>query len=296
MDETNSISISTDASKLKQNPCCGIVMPISAIDGCSAEHWLEVRTIIMSAVEVAEFDGRLVSEADDVGSIHKRIIQNLYEDPIVVCDVSGKNSNVMFELGMRLAFDKPTIIVKDDKTSYSFDTSSIEHLEYPRDLRYSKINEFKEKLAYKIQATYKASQSNASYTTFLKHFGEFTVATIDKKEVTPDEYIMEELKSLRYEMRKIARSYDRGPPRFNDKLRSRFGEGLCLKGLPMDAIRQYISEISSAAHYESIEMIEISPDHKHLFVQCSPKELAYVESVLNEYRKKYSDEIGGLES
>jgi hypothetical protein len=35
---------------------------------------------------------------------------------------------------MRLAFDRPTIIVKDDLTTYSFDTSPIEHLEYPRDL------------------------------------------------------------------------------------------------------------------------------------------------------------------
>ena len=76
----------------------------------------------------------------------KEIIQNLYENPGLVCDVSGKNPNVMFELGLRLAFDKPTIIVKDNKTSYSFDTSAIEHLEYPRDLRFSKIVEFKKTL------------------------------------------------------------------------------------------------------------------------------------------------------
>lgn len=75
----------------------------------------------------------------------------MYENPIVVCDVSGKNPNVMFELGIRLAFDKPTIIIKDDKTSYSFDTSPIEHLEYPRDLRYNRIEDFKSKLTDKIK-------------------------------------------------------------------------------------------------------------------------------------------------
>jgi hypothetical protein len=36
--------------------------------------------------------------------------------PDYLCDVSGKNANVMFELGLRLAFDNPTIIIKDDKT------------------------------------------------------------------------------------------------------------------------------------------------------------------------------------
>jgi len=102
---------------------CGLVMPISAIDGCNEQHWQDVKEIISSAVENAGFQANLVSYADDVGIIQKRIIQNLYQNPVVVCDVSGKNPNVMFELGLRLAFDKPTIIIKDDITTYSFDTS-----------------------------------------------------------------------------------------------------------------------------------------------------------------------------
>lgn len=186
-----------------QKEVCGVVMPISAIDGCSEVHWLEIREIIFDAIEQSGFTPNLVSDADDVGVIQKRIIQNLYDNPIVVCDVSGKNPNVMFELGMRLAFDKPTIIVKDDQTSYSFDTSAIEHIEYPRDLRFQKIVEFKEKLSLKIKATLEASKRNGEYTTFLKHFGEFQVAKIDKKEVSGQEYIIEELKSLRHEIRRI---------------------------------------------------------------------------------------------
>jgi len=112
-------------------PTCGIVMSISAIDGCSEAHWSEVHDILNEAISDAGFESNLVSNADDVGIIQKRIIQNLYDNPVVVCDVRAKNPNVMFELGMRLAFDRPTIIIKDDKTSYSFDTSPIEHLEYP---------------------------------------------------------------------------------------------------------------------------------------------------------------------
>ena len=68
---------------------------------------------------------------------------------------------------------------------------------YPRDLRFGKIVDFKEKLKDKILNTYTASQDNPSYTTFLKHFGEFTVAKIDTKEVSGSEYIIEELKNLR---------------------------------------------------------------------------------------------------
>src|ERR1019366_7659753 len=101
--------------------------------------------------------------------IHKTIVQNLYDNPLVICDVSSKNPNVMFELGIRLAFDKPTIIVKDDATTYSFDTASIEHIPYPRDLRFGKIVEFKAKLAGKVAATLEASK-DPGYSTFLKNF------------------------------------------------------------------------------------------------------------------------------
>ena len=127
----------------EDKPICGIVMPISAIDGCSEKHWEEVKGILTDAIESAGYEANLVSNADDVGIIQKRIVQNLYDNDIVVCDVSCKNANVMFELGLRLAFDKPTIIVSDTDTNYSFDTSVIEHLMYPRDLNYYKIVDFK---------------------------------------------------------------------------------------------------------------------------------------------------------
>ena len=172
-------------------------MPISAIDGCPESHWKDIYEILSDSIDSAGFTANLVSKSDDVGIIQKRIVQNLYDNPIVVCDVSGKNPNVMFELGLRLAFDKPTIIIKDDITSYSFDTSPIEHIEYPRDLRFSKIIDFKKKLSEKISATSHKSENDSNYTTFLKHFGEFTVPKIEKTEVPSQEYIIEQLKSMR---------------------------------------------------------------------------------------------------
>ncbi|WP_444898989.1 hypothetical protein ACJJIX_11735 [Microbulbifer sp. VAAC004] len=208
---------------------CGIVMPISSIDGCSESHWAEVLGIVSESARAAGFYGELVSNADEVGIIHKRIIQNLYENPIVVCDVSGKNPNVMFELGMRLAFDKPTIIIKDDKTTYSFDTSAIEHLEYPRDLRFSKIVDFKKKLSEKIKATYKNFSEDENYTTFLKHFGEFKIAKIDQAEVSGQEFIIEELKNLRRSMNRLEHNN-----RINNRSELDFSRSdidICLEGV-----------------------------------------------------------------
>lgn len=188
---------------------CGLVMPISAIDGLSAEHWAEIKTILQDSVESIEspkFVARLVSDADDVGVIQKRIVQGVYNSDIVICDVSAKNSNVMFELGMRLAFDKPTIIIKDDKTDYSFDTSVIEHIPYPRDLRFSKIIAFKRQLADKVLATHKAATSDPLHSTFLKNFGTFKVAQLNQTEGSGEQLIMETLQDIQLEMSRLRRS------------------------------------------------------------------------------------------
>lgn len=190
---------------INEKPICGIIMPISPIDGCSNEHWNEVKNILTEAIESAGYCASLVSDADDSGIIQKRIVQNIYDNEIVVCDVSGKNPNVMFELGMRLAFDKPTIIVIDDKTNYSFDTAPIEHLSYPRDLRYYSILKFKEKLRDKIVATIKKSKEDPQYTTFLKHFGEFEIAHVEKKEGSFNDVILSRLDDITHQINTIQR-------------------------------------------------------------------------------------------
>ncbi len=178
---------------------CGIVMPISAIDGTTESHWEEVFAIFADVITSAGMEPRLVSNANESSLIHQNIVQNLFRNRLVLCDVSGKNPNVMFELGLRLAFDKPTVVVKDDSTAYSFDTSPIQHLPYRRDLRFPDILKFKASLRDKILATLKASEQ-PEYSTFLKAFGTFKVAKLNEEEVGPNRFILEELKSIRSQM------------------------------------------------------------------------------------------------
>lgn len=189
--------------KLKKKKC-GLIMPISAIDTCSTSHWEAVFSIIKEALSETEFIVELVSDSDEIGVIQKRIVHNIYDNEIVVCDISAKNPNVMFELGMRLAFDKPAIIIKDDKTNYSFDTASIEHLGYPRDLNYPDIQEFKIRLKDKVIATFEASR-RPEYTTFLKHFGHFVVADIEEKKVGKDDFLLEVLYQIRKDVQILGR-------------------------------------------------------------------------------------------
>ncbi|EDL58374.1 hypothetical protein [Gimesia maris] len=184
---------------------CGLVMPISEIDGCSEAHWESVKKIIIESLDCDYLNTSLVSDSDESGIIHNRIIQNLYTNPIVVCDVSGKNPNVMFELGMRLAFDMPTVVVKDDVTKYSFDTSPIEHVPYPRDLNYPGIVKFMKALRKKVDATIEKKKANDNYSSFLGNYQIEKVAKIKTTEITSTDFFIEKLEELSDKMDRINR-------------------------------------------------------------------------------------------
>ncbi len=185
---------------------CGLIMPISSMGSYNSEHWVEIKNIITEAIEGIngpKFKVNLVSEANDIGVIQKRIVQNIYNSDIIVCDVSGKNPNVMFELGMRLAFDKPTVIVKDNETDYSFDTGIIEHISYPRDLRFSKIVMFKNILVNKVSGTYEAALTDPNHSPFLKNFGEFKVANFTESVIPAEIFILEQLSELQRDVKRL---------------------------------------------------------------------------------------------
>ncbi|MDE5423864.1 hypothetical protein L3073_16740 [Ancylomarina sp. DW003] len=181
---------------------CGIIMPIASHSDYPRDHWTEVFEIIKEAISETQFKPRLVSADDAIGLIHDRIVTNIYNDEIVICDVSSKNPNVMFELGLRLAFDKPTIIIKDEKTGYSFDTGGIEHLEYPSSLRFNLIVDFKQELIKRVNATYKRSNEESNYSPFLKSFGKNIIpAKIHQTDIPEGKFILEELMSMRSDIR-----------------------------------------------------------------------------------------------
>lgn len=189
---------------IDKKPMCGIIMPIADSPEYPIGHWKEVLFILAEAINETEFEPRLVSDDVAIGLIHERIVNNIYNDEIVICDVSSKNPNVMFELGLRLAFDKPTIIIKDEKTGYSFDTGVIEHLNYPSSLRFNQIVDFKNDLVKKIKGTFEKSKSEKNYSPFLKSFGKTIIpATLNQTEIGESKYILSKLESLSDEIKML---------------------------------------------------------------------------------------------
>lgn len=180
-------------------------MPISKVGDLPAQHWLDVKTILTKAMEEAGFVTELVSSDDTSGVIHARIMQRLYDDDIIVCDMSASRPNVMFELGIRLAFDKPTVLIKDVETEFSFDTSTIDHLLYPRSLRHPTMEEFQRTLAAAVRSAYQEGQT-PGYSPFLGHFGRFSPKKFELGDINKDDLIIDMLERMTADMTALKKS------------------------------------------------------------------------------------------
>ncbi|MGE7841422.1 hypothetical protein ACQKNX_11565 [Lysinibacillus sp. NPDC093712] len=213
--QNESSETETETKKLK----VGLIMPISHTEGYPVGHWGDVRKIIeeaLSEFEDYKVEVSMVSEAEDSTLIQKTIIQRIYSDDIVIVDVSSKNPNVMFELGVRLAFDRPFILLKDDSTDYVFDISSIYRINYPRDLRYKDIVDMKNQLKMKLDATYKKSLKEESM--YLKDFGTFKVANLQSTELPMMDYLQKMFSDVKREIREVK------PNKVESKLTYQFNE------------------------------------------------------------------------
>lgn len=271
-------------------------MPISEIEGCDKQHWVEVKSIIEESVIDAACDPLLVSEGEEVGIIQKRIVQNLYDNEIVVCDVSCRNPNVMFELGMRLAFDKPTIVIKDSDTHYPFDTSPLEYLEYPRDLRFGQILEFKSRLTSKITHTLEATKRTGK-GAFLSSFGDFKSVKIKSTEISSDQFVIDELKRIRTDIGRLDRSimyqndYSSMPRRPSSKP-GRFERSLCLADVSVSDVKKIREFVDGNEYVERTFVRRLSPDHSHIDIDFANAPSALKRKWFAEIKVAVKDDFG----
>jgi Restriction endonuclease len=103
---------------------------------------------ILGIREVAETLGMVVERADEIqhnGSIPDLIKRFISECDVVIADISSKNPNVMYEVGLAHGIAKETILICDDSKSIPFDLASIHHVEY------SSIVELREKLKKRLE-------------------------------------------------------------------------------------------------------------------------------------------------
>ena len=110
---------------------CFVIMPISDQEGYETDHFkLVYEDIIKVACIEAGYKPIRADDIKQTNLIQKDILQKILETPMAICDLSSNNPNVLFELGIRQAFDKPVVLIKDKVTKEIFDLSPLRYTPY----------------------------------------------------------------------------------------------------------------------------------------------------------------------
>ena len=80
----------------------------------------------------------------DSTAIVKQIYEKLYEDDLVIANLTGLNPNVMYELAIRFCIGKPVIVIAEEDTALPFDVKDHRTIFYINDAQ--GITELKENL------------------------------------------------------------------------------------------------------------------------------------------------------
>ena len=191
------------------NKSCFVIMPIADCEGYEKGHFAHVyNDIIKPAIEKTEFVAIRADEVKETNLIHLDILKKLIDAPIAVCDLSTRNPNVLFELGIRQAFDKPVVLIQEKGTPKIFDIAPLRYLEYSKEMKYHEVLESQKNLQEAIEATKGVENDSGNINSIVKLMALSSSAVIpnlDKsnKEVMALDFLQAQMTDLKMMMEMV---------------------------------------------------------------------------------------------
>ncbi|OEU63414.1 MAG: hypothetical protein BBJ57_09910 [Desulfobacterales bacterium PC51MH44] len=112
-----------------------------------------------------------VQTANRQGSdvIQSTIINDLLEADLVLADLTDHNPNVLFELGLRMAMDKPIVLIKSSGTGRIFDVDNMLRVyEYNANLWRSTVEKDLDGITKHIKVSWETKNSEQTYMKILR--------------------------------------------------------------------------------------------------------------------------------
>jgi hypothetical protein len=183
-------------SKVEGKEKCFVIMPISDPNNYNQGHFKKIyEQIFIPAIENAGYLPHRVDDDKSSHLIHSSIIKELIDAPMVLCDLSSRNPNVLYELGIRHAFGKPVVLVQEIGTENIFDINGINTVSYHPARVYEEVLDDQAQISTAIKAT-KENQRNYSLTQLVK----ISSANIPNGEISNDDRITVALSSMQNEL------------------------------------------------------------------------------------------------
>ncbi len=130
-------------------------MPISDCEPYPIGHFKRVYEHIIKPACIKS--GFKPIRADDVlktNFIAIDVIKLIVNSDMAICDLSSRNPNVFYELGIRQAFNLPVTLIKDSITERVFDIQGFRDIEYDENLRIDNVDKAINTLSETIANTY----------------------------------------------------------------------------------------------------------------------------------------------
>src|SRR5208337_2508242 len=101
---------------------CFVIMPFSSSKTCTEEEWTYIfDSIIKPFVEEAGFNYECIRSQPVIGNIIEDILDELNKADLVIADLTDRNPNVFYELGVRNALRNATILISQNREDVPFD-------------------------------------------------------------------------------------------------------------------------------------------------------------------------------
>jgi len=214
---------------------CFIIMPISDNDKYPSGHFGRVyEHIIKPACKIAGF---IPIRADDVKTtnyIALDIVKQIIQSDMAICDLSGQNPNVLYEVGIRQAFDLPVTFMKDYCTKRIFDIQGFRDVAYDETLRIDSVEKSINELAITLTNTF---ENKGEVNSLVKLLG-IKAAQASEISISQDtELILEAIKALGSRVANVERV--KGAP----KRLSVFNKVNISHTLPSDAVSLSVANV-----------------------------------------------------
>lgn len=197
--DTSYITMATNTSK-----DCFIIMPISDVEGYPQGHFKQVyENVIYPSCEMAGYQAVRADEVKATNLIHLDILKKLIDAPIAICDLSTRNPNVLFELGIRQAFDKPVVLIQEKGTPRIFDIAPLRYLEYSKEMKYHEVLKSQQELKEAIEATVAAGGESGNVNSIVKLLALNSPAKIPDLKGGKEGLAIEMMQAEMREMRKM---------------------------------------------------------------------------------------------
>lgn len=101
---------------------CFVIMPFSSTESCTQTEWTEIfDDVFKRGIEAAGLDYECKRSEATRGNIIAGIIRDLNDSYVVVADLTDRNANVFYELGVRHSLKNRTIILAQKMGDIPFD-------------------------------------------------------------------------------------------------------------------------------------------------------------------------------